>query len=104
MRRFGAIYKIENSKSAKKQAEFVKQNGLSEQVLEIRETVRINPFEKSQGFEELKGKHKGIYTRRINKQHRFVYAILPNTDNLKAQNGEVYEGIIRVVGLWGHFP
>jgi Txe/YoeB family toxin of Txe-Axe toxin-antitoxin module len=44
-----------------------------------------------------------MFARRLNQQHRFVYEVLPNDDGLRhPETGELYDGIVFVVSMWGH--
>ncbi|MCL2089577.1 MAG: Txe/YoeB family addiction module toxin [Oscillospiraceae bacterium] len=97
------MYKVLNSRQAKKDAVNIERNGLRPQVEKIFTTVKRDPFEKSQSFEELKGRLKGKYSRRINIAHRFVYEILPNENNEVDENGAIYEGIVWVLSMWTHY-
>ena len=97
------MYKVRASRQAKKDAVYIERVGLRTQVDEIIETVERDPFETSQGFEELKGKWKGVYSRRINRKHRFVYVVLPNVDNELDENNVPYEGIVKALTLWTHY-
>jgi Txe/YoeB family toxin of Txe-Axe toxin-antitoxin module len=49
------------------------------------------------------GDLKGFYSRRINDQHRFVYAILPNDGNFMDERGIAYQGIVHVLKMWTHY-
>ena len=71
--------------------------------IEIRNTIRNDPFEASQSFEKLKGDLQGSCSRRLNRQHRFVYQVLPNAKGAKDKNGNLYEGIIKVISMWTHY-
>ena len=93
------MYKILNSKQAKKDAVNIMRNGLRAKVEEIHKTVMHNPYEPSQHFEELKGRLKGKYSRRINRVHRFVYEVLPNANNELDENNTPYEGIVWVLSM-----
>ena len=97
------MYKVLFSKQAKKDAVNIERSGLRSKVEEIIKTVTSDPFEYSQSFEELKGRLKGKYSRRINKVHRFVYEILPNTDNEADENKVPYDGIIWVLTIWTYY-
>ena len=99
----GQMYKSLFSRQAKKDAANIQSSGLRGQVEDIIETVERNPFEHSQSFEELKGRLKGKYSRRISKKHRFVYEIRPNTDNHLNDNGVSYKGIVWVLTMWTHY-
>jgi Txe/YoeB family toxin of toxin-antitoxin system len=96
------MYKIRRTKQAQKDAVNIERAGLKPQVAKIASTVKNNPYEPSQDFEKLNGTKKPTYSRRINDRHRFVYMILPNTEGLKNNNGEIYEGIVRVIRMWTH--
>ncbi len=97
------MYKVEFTKQAEKDAVKIERVGLKDKAVEVIRTVRKNPFEFSQGFEKLQGNLKDMYSRRINRHHRFVYSVFPNTENLKDVNGELYEGIVHVNRMWTHY-
>jgi Txe/YoeB family toxin of toxin-antitoxin system len=96
------MYKIRRTKQAQKDAVNIERAGLKPQVAKIASTVKNNPFEPSQDFEKLKGTKEPTYSRRINGHHRFVYTVFPNTESLKDPNGEIYEGIVKVLRMWTH--
>ena len=39
----------------------------------------------------------------INVQHRLVYEVYENTENLLSPDGKPYDGIIRVIRMWTHY-
>jgi Txe/YoeB family toxin of toxin-antitoxin system len=90
------------TKQAHKDHENIERNGLKPQLSKILSTVRKNPFELSQGFEKLKGKLKNEYSRRISLQHRFIYNVFPNAENLVNHNGKIYDGIVKIISMWNH--
>ena len=97
------MYDIRFTKQAQKDTEKIERAGLKSKVVEIIRTVRENPYEETQGFEKLKGDLKGAYSRRINRQHRFVYEIKPNKENIKNTSGEQYKGIVIIISMWTHY-
>ncbi|MDR1320931.1 MAG: Txe/YoeB family addiction module toxin [Gracilibacteraceae bacterium] len=97
------MYDIRLTKQAQKDAVKVERTGLKLKTVEVIKTIRNNPFEESQDFEKLKGDLKGAYSRRINRQHRFVYEVLPNDTNAKDANGKPYDGIVKVISMWTHY-
>ena len=97
------MYKVEFTKQAQKDSVKIERTGMKDKTVEIIRTVRKNPFEVSQDFEKLQGNLKDMYSRRINRRHRFVYSVFPNTENLKDPNGEFYEGIVHVNRMWTHY-
>ena len=46
---------------------------------------------------------QGFYSRRINDQHRFVYAVLSNDRNFVDEQGTIYQGIVHVLKMWTHY-
>jgi Txe/YoeB family toxin of toxin-antitoxin system len=97
------MYKIEFTKNAEKDSVKIERAGLKDKTAEIIRTVRKDPFEPSQSFEKLKGNLKDMYSRRINRHHRFIYSVFPNAENLKDEKGELYEGIVHVNRMWTHY-
>jgi len=100
------MYRVYFTKLAQKDAKLAKQNGYKDRIDDLKETVKRDPFELTPGhyFERLKGYDPPIYTRRVNRHHRFVYTIEPNTENERNENGVPYDGIVVVHRIWGHFP
>ena len=97
------MYDVRLTRQSQKDAVKVERVGLKSNAAEIIRVVRNNPYEESQGFEKLRGGLKGAYSRRITRQHRFVYEILPNDENAKDANDEPYKGIIKVISMWTHY-
>jgi len=97
------MYDIRLTKQAQKDAVNVERAGLKPKAIEIRNTIRKNPFEASQSFEKLKGDLQDLCSRRLNRQHRFVYEVLPNSEGAKDETGTLYEGIVKVISMWTHY-
>jgi Txe/YoeB family toxin of toxin-antitoxin system len=97
------MYKVQWEKQAKKDFKNIESANLTSKVSEILITVRKNPYEESQNFERLKYDLQGMCSRKINKKHRFVYEVSPNTENLIDPNGVPYEGIVKVASMWSHY-
>ena len=97
------MYSIQLTRQAKKDAVDIERAGFKPKVSEILSNVKKNPFEESQEFEKLRGNMKGLYSRRINIKHRFVYGVLPNSENLTDADGVPYEGIVKVISMWTHY-
>ena len=47
--------------------------------------------------------NSGNLSRRINIQHRLVYAVLENSEGYAVPTGELYDGIILVKRMWTHY-
>ena len=97
------MYDIQLTRQAQKDAVKIERSGLKHKAAEIIRTIRNNPYEESQDFEILKYDLKGSCSRRITRQHRFLYEVLPNTEGLKNADGELYEGVIKVISMWTHY-
>ena len=52
---------------------------------------------------KLFGDLQGNFSRRINIQHRLIYDVISNTENLLSPDGEPYDGIVRVKRMWTHY-
>jgi Txe/YoeB family toxin of toxin-antitoxin system len=96
------MYKLRRSARAKKDAKTCEQAGLGEQLDDILDTIEVNPYEKSQGFERLVGNLKGYCSRKIDGGNRVLYTIVPNTEKLRDENGNLYDGIALIHESWGH--
>ena len=53
--------------------------------------LKQNPFQKPPSFEKLGGDLRGLYSRRINIQHRLIYQIFKE------------EKIVHVLRMWTHY-
>ena len=87
----GKIYFLEFTKYAQKDALRLKKSGLKEKTQQLLEVLQENPWKNPPPYEKLVGDLKGLYSRRINIQHRLIY--------------EVYEDKkkIRVLRMWSHY-
>ena len=84
-------WKVMLPRRALKDAERIRQAGLEPQVKELIALLRQNPFQSPPYYEKLVGDLKGCYSRRINRQHRMVYTVDPETCT------------VRVQFLWTHY-
>ena len=84
-------WKIVYTKQAQKDAKKISKAGLRPQVEKILKILKKNPFQTPPMFEKLIGDLSGVYSRRINIQHRFVY--------------QVYEDkkIVKIIRMWTHY-
>jgi Txe/YoeB family toxin of toxin-antitoxin system len=96
------MYIILRSKQAKKDAETCVRAGFKEQLDNIRDTLKRDPYEFSQGFERLAGNLKGFCSREINRVNRVLYEVLANAEGLRDEDGELYDGIVKIYESWGH--
>ena len=100
-----SMYKVILSRQALKDLEKLKRAGKSyaKKARELIDVVKDNPLMNPPSYEKLQGDLQGFYSRRINDQHRFVYAVLPNDSNLADEKGIVYQGIVHVLKMWTHY-
>jgi len=85
-----------------KDADICRRAGYGEQLTKILDTIENAPYDPSQKFKRLSGDLKGYCSRRINYYNRVLYKVLPNIENARDDNGNLYDGIVRVYEAWGH--
>ncbi len=85
------MYKIVYTKAALKDIPKLKEAHLADKAKALIDILREDPFQYPPSYEKLLGDFKGLYSRRINVQHRLVY--------------EVYEQekTVKIVSLWTHY-
>ena len=96
------MYKIVYTKRADKDKVKLKHSQLDSKAKALIEVVRKNPFQNPPPYEKLKGDLEGVFSRRINIQHRFVYEVLECIDEFDTR-GNRYDGIIKVLKMWTHY-
>ena len=84
-------YKVLYSKLALKDAKKLSSANLDEKAKKLIEMIRKNPFQNPPPYEKLVGNLSGLYSRRINIQHRIVYEIR-ETDK-----------VVRIFRMWSHY-
>lgn len=77
-------YKITLTKNAEKDYQIVKRSPYAKKVKELLTIIEQTPFEPP--FEALSGNMDGLYSRRINLQHRLVYEINETTQTIKIRS------------------
>lgn len=84
-------YELFYTNQAKKDAKKLKGRPLAKKARELLDVISENPFADPPPFEALIGDLKGVYSRRLNIQHRLVY--------------QVYEAqrVVKVIRLWTHY-
>ena len=85
------MYKIVYSKEALKDISNLKAAHLDKKVKILLELIKEDPFKTPPRYEKLVGNLSGLYSRRINIQHRLVY--------------EVFEAekTIKIISMWTHY-
>jgi len=82
-------WKIEFSRRVLKDAKKIKSANLNDNLKQLLEILKVNPYQPP--YEKLSGNLKGYYSRRINIQHRLVYAI------------DEANQVVKVVSVWSHY-
>lgn len=83
------MYSIKISNQAKKDLQLVQQSNLKENVKNLLEILEQDPYRPP--YEKLRFNLNGLYSRRINRQHRLVYRI-----NEK-------DKIVTIMSMWSHY-
>ena len=74
-----------------KDAKKLATSGLSPKAQEVLAVLASDPFQNPPPYEKLVGDLAGVYSRRINIQHRLVYEVFTT------------ERIVRVLRTWTHY-
>ena len=85
------MYDIVFTKAALKDIPKLKAAHLDKTTKALIDVIKENPYQTPPSYEKLTGDLIGLYSRRINIQHRLVY--------------EVFEDrkVIKIVSLWSHY-
>ena len=73
------MYTIRFSKQADKDKKLLKAAGLERKTKELLNIISQNPFRNPPPYEKLVGNLDGLYSRRINIQHRLVYEVIDDS-------------------------
>ena len=84
-------WKLEFTKHAFKDAVKLKRANLWKKAEELLSILEKNPFENPPPYEKLIGDLQGIYSRRINIQHRLTYTVFEEDQT------------VRVLRMWTHY-
>ena len=84
-------YKLFYTKQAQKDAKKLSRSNLKKTAKGLQEILERYPFGKPPEYEALVGDLKGIYSRRINIQHRIVYQVYGK------------EKVVKVIRMWTHY-
>lgn len=84
-------YKVVYTKNAAKDISNLKAANLSNKAQNLIELIKENPFQNSPPYEKLLGNLSGLYSRRINIQHKLVYEVLEDIKTVK------------IISMWSHY-
>jgi Txe/YoeB family toxin of toxin-antitoxin system len=79
------------TKQAQKDAKNISQSGLKPQASRLLDVLREDPFQNPPPYEKLMGDLSGVYSRRINIQHRLIYQVLKDIHTVK------------IIRMWTHY-
>ena len=85
------MYAIVYTKTALKDIPKLKAAHLDGKAKDLIDVIRENPYQNPPPYEKLVGDLKGLYSRRINVQHRLVYEVFER------------EQTIKIISLWSHY-
>lgn len=85
------MWEIALTKRALKDAKKITRAGLKPKVDSLINILKINPYQNPPPYEKLTGDLDGVYSRRINVQHRLVYEI--DDKNYR----------IKILMMWSHY-
>ena len=94
------MYRIVFEKQALKDLENLKRAGISKKARSLVELLRQNPYQNPPRYEKLVGKLDGIYSRRINIQHRLVYQVYEEPVEIDEVS---YEGTVKIIRMWTQY-
>ena len=78
-------------RQALKDIELCKRARLSPKAQELVAILRLNPWQNPPPYEKLVGDLSGMYSRRINRQHRLVYTV------------DEASRTVSILALWTHY-
>lgn len=85
------MYQIVYTKAAAKDIPLLKAAGLDDKAKALIGLLRENPYQSPPSCEKLVGDLQGLYSRRINLQHRLVYQVYED------------EKTVKIISLWSHY-
>ena len=84
-------YKVVYTKNAAKDISNLKAANLANKAQNLVELIKENPFQNPPPYEKLLGNLSGLYSRRINIQHKLVYEVLEDIKTVK------------IISMWSHY-
>ena len=85
------VYTLVFTKEAQKDAGKLAAAGLKAKTQHLLDVLAVNPFQNLPPYEKLVGDLQGMYSRRINIQHRLVYQVLKQFKTVK------------ILRMWTHY-
>ena len=85
------MYAVVFTKTGAKDAPKLKAARLDATAKALIDILRTNPYQTPPSYEKLVGDLQGLYSRRINRQHRLVYEVIEE------------EKAVKIVSMWTHY-
>jgi Txe/YoeB family toxin of toxin-antitoxin system len=85
------VYKVYYTKKALADISRIKGAKLDKKARALIEVAAENPYANPPAYEKLKGDLDGLYSRRINIQHRLVYEV------------DEKQEAIKILSMWSHY-
>ena len=85
------MYEIRFTKLAEKHKKLLKQSELEGKARKLLSLISKDPYKNPPPYEMLVGELKGLYSRRINVQHRLVYQVYEE------------EKAVKIIAMWTHY-
>lgn len=85
------MYHIFYTKTAIKQIMLLKSAKLDKKAKNLVDLISRDPFQNPPPYEKLIGDMSGLYSRRVNIQHRLVYQVCEE------------ENSIKIISMWSHY-
>jgi len=86
-----AAWKIVYTQNALKDKRKAYEAGYGDKIDKLLQVLKSDPFTAYPPYEKLLGEMSGAYSRRINHQHRLVYAVYKDINTVK------------VISVWTHY-
>ena len=90
------MYEVVLVPKAKEDLDELERSGYGRKARELLTILEEDPFRSLPKYKQLSGSMKGMFSRRINVEHRSVYEILPPAD-------ERYQGRVKVLRMRTHY-
>lgn len=85
------MYTVVYTKAAAKHITLLKSANLDKWAKKLVDLVTEKPFQNPPPYEKLPGDMNGLYSRRINIQHRLVYQVYSE------------EKTVKIISMWSHY-
>lgn len=94
------MYRIVYEKQALKDLNKLKAANIAQKAKTLVDIIKENPYQNPPKYEKLVGNLDGLYSRRINIQHRLVYQVY--SDPVTIDEAE-YQGTVKIIRMWTHY-